>query len=84
MHSFNAVVRLITPHSIFLEDVANPAGGFSLAQLQTLANSFDSYAYDTDVGYFGPPTDIDGNGRIALVITKELNKQSTLESRIST
>src|SRR4029434_9517504 len=74
--SFNAVVRFITPHAILLEDVANPAGGFTPAQLQTMINFFDTSVYDSDVGYFGSPTDIDGNGRVVLVSTKEVNKES--------
>ena len=69
-----ASVRLITNRSIWLEDAANPSGGYSLADLQQLANFFDNIAYDIDVSYLGPSTDIDQNGRIVFVVTKEVNK----------
>ncbi|MGH7467432.1 MAG: Ig-like domain-containing protein [Longimicrobiales bacterium] len=69
-----AVVRAITPRSIWLEDPANPAGGFSAADIQSLANLFESVIYDTDIDYFGATSDMDRNGRVAIIITKEVNR----------
>jgi hypothetical protein len=67
-------VRLITTHTIWLEDTAKPAGGNSLANMQELASFFENI-YDIDVSYLGAPSDIDGNGKIVLVVTKEINKE---------
>jgi Bacterial Ig-like domain (group 2)/IPT/TIG domain len=70
-----ASVRLITNRTIWLEDTANPSGGYTLADLQILANFLENVAYDIDVSYLGAPSDIDGNGKIAVVVTQEVNKK---------
>jgi hypothetical protein len=71
----NAVVRAIGARSIWLEDTTNPAGGYTAAEYQALANFFDP-VFEADTRYFGLPSDIDRNGRIAFVITKEVNEVS--------
>ena len=71
-------VKKLGTHGIFLEDNANPSGGFSAADYQALSDQFDAAIYSTDVAYFGEPTDYDGNTRIAIVITKEVNKIDNL------
>ena len=73
-----ATVKTVGTHSIILEDNANPTGGFSATDYQTLSNTFDTQVYTNDVAYFGEPTDFDANGRTAIVITKEINKVSGL------
>ena len=55
---------------IFVEDNANPTGGFSTANYQALSDQFDAQIYATDVSYFGTPPDGDSNSRIVIVITK--------------
>ena len=72
--SIQAVVRHIGTKGVWLEDVANPAGGYALSDIQLFSQLFDSQIYPGDVEYFGAPTDVDGNGRVAVVITKEVNK----------
>lgn len=67
-------VKVIGAHGIFVEDNANPAGGFSATDYQTLSDRFDNEIYATDVAYFGEPSDFDQNGKIVIVITKEVNK----------
>lgn len=69
-----AVVRQVGARHIWLEDIANPAGGYGPAEVQALGQLFDTQIYDGDVDYFGAPTDVDRNGRIAIVITKEVNR----------
>ena len=69
-----AIVRLITPRAIWLEDPGNPAPSFTAADFQGLATLFESHVYDTDVAYFGPVSDIDRNGKVAIVVTKEVNR----------
>jgi hypothetical protein len=71
-----ALVRHVGTKGIWLEDVANPAGGYTLADIQLFSQLFDSQIYAGDVENFGAPTDVDGNGRVAIVITKEVNKIS--------
>ncbi|MDX1675603.1 MAG: Ig-like domain-containing protein, partial [Longimicrobiales bacterium] len=68
------VVRLVGENSIWLEDVENPEPGLSLADLQELSDLFDQTIHQVDSTWFGAPTDIDQNGRMAVLITKEVNR----------
>lgn len=77
-------VKVIGTHGIFLEDNANPTGGFSATDYQALSDRFDSQIYATDAGYFGTPTDDDNNGRVVIVITKEVNKVANLLGEVFT
>ena len=67
-------VAAIGTHSIILTDTANPPGGFTDADYRRYATRFDTLVYPIDVGAFGEPTDIDGNGRIGLIFTLEVNR----------
>ena len=69
-----ARVAAISTHAIVLADSLNPAGGFTDADYARYAARFDSLVYPLDVGAFGEPTDIDGNGRIGLIFTLEVNR----------
>jgi hypothetical protein len=69
-----AIVRQVGARHIWLEDIANPAGGYGPAEVQALGQMFDSQIYNGDINYFGAPTDLDRNGRIAIVISKEVNR----------
>ena len=71
-------VKALGNRVIFLEDNANPTGGFTAANYEALRNQFDTQIYPTNAGYFGEPTDFDINSRIAIVITKEINKTANL------
>jgi hypothetical protein len=68
-------VRHVGTQAIWLEDLANPAGGFTTADFQTFDTQFTNDIYGADVGHFGVPTDIDGNGRVAFVATEQTNIQ---------
>ncbi len=71
-----AVVKHIGAKGVWLEDVANPAGGFTAANYLSLSNQLDNPIFDTDVAEFGNPTDLDANGKIGIVVTQEVNKAS--------
>jgi hypothetical protein len=73
-----ATVKAVGTNSVILEDNANPTGGYSATDYQNLTTQFDTQIYATDVAYFGAPTDFDTNSRIAIVITKEVNKTQNL------
>jgi hypothetical protein len=77
-----AVVRRVGTHGLWVEDVANPAGGFSAADYQLLGEQFDDRIAATNFAYFGEPTDFDGNGRVVIVITKEINKEEFTLGRV--
>jgi hypothetical protein len=67
-------VRNVGTRAVWLEDNANPTGGFTAADFTSLSNQWDTQIYPNDVDYFGPPSDVDGNSRIVIVVTKEVNE----------
>ncbi|MDP2584877.1 MAG: IPT/TIG domain-containing protein [Candidatus Palauibacterales bacterium] len=69
----HAVVRSVKPHVIVAQDTAAPGGGFDQATIDRLASEFEDVDYPTDVEYFGQPADLDGNGRIILLLTPRVN-----------
>lgn len=69
----HAVVRSVGNHVILAEDVKAPANGFDQTTLDALASEFDSKIFPTDENYFGDPADLDGNGRIILLLTPRVN-----------
>jgi hypothetical protein len=72
--AISAVVKYISTRAIFLEDRANSTGGFSLSQYQSMGAAFDNLIYPTETEYFSPASDIDQNGRIAFVVTRQVNR----------
>lgn len=68
------VVRAVGTNGIWLEDVANPSGGYTAEDFHELSDEFDDQIFATDVAYFGEPTDYDDNGRVVIVTTREVNK----------
>lgn len=73
-----AVVRAVGDRAVWLEDQANPSGGFTASDWQTLSNNWDDHIYPVDVDYFGQPSDIDQNSRVVIIVTKEVNKVNIL------
>jgi hypothetical protein len=69
------VVRAKGADGIFLEDVGNPTG-FTASDFAGFSQTFDAKIFPTLVTEFGAPTDADHNGRVVIVVTKELNKLS--------
>jgi hypothetical protein len=69
----DAVVRVIGTRGIWLQDIANPAGGLSSGQLSQLSDLYDDQVHDTNVAWFGDFTDLDGNGKVAILITHKVN-----------
>lgn len=57
-----------------LADTANPSGGFSDSDYASFATMFDTLINPLDVQTFGQPTDIDHNGKVVILFTKEVNK----------
>jgi hypothetical protein len=69
-----ARVAAIGTTSIVLADSLNPPGGFTDADYARYAARFDTLVYPLDVNTFGQPTDLDGNGKIGLIFTLEVNR----------
>ena len=67
------IVRKVGTRVIIVEDTLNPAGGFTASDFDALAADFDGTIYDVNVDFFGTPSDLDVNGRIVVVVSKEVN-----------
>jgi hypothetical protein len=76
------VVRTVSQHLIIVADTANPAGGFTTAQYDSIALEFDSIAYAVDTLNFGAPTDLDGNGHVIAFYTRAVNELSPPASSV--
>ena len=68
------VVRSVKNRAVIVSDTANPAGGFTTAQYDSIALEFDSIAYPVDSLNFGAPRDNDGNGHVVLFFTRAVNE----------
>jgi hypothetical protein len=81
----NAILRgfrvaAVGSKSIVLADTLNPANGFSDADYARFAARFDTLVYPLDVGEFGAPTDLDNNGKVAILFTKYVNELTPANS----
>jgi hypothetical protein len=70
------VIRRVGDQSIWVEDVENPSGGFTSSDFETLSLEFDNRIHDEVTAHFGEPTDLDGNDRIVIVVTRKVNEMS--------
>ncbi|WP_420126480.1 Ig-like domain-containing protein [Longimicrobium sp.] len=61
---------------IIVADTANPAGGFTTAQYDSIRLEFDSLAWPVNTANFGEPTDTDNNQRVVAFFTRGVNEMS--------
>ena len=76
-----AELRAITFGTMWWVDVDNPIG-FLDTELEGLGTIFDDVIYDTEIAEFGPVGDLDGNGRIVILITRKINEDMTLDGQL--
>ena len=71
-----AQVASVSQKAILMVDTLDgpPSSLFTQPQLDSITQEFDDFTYPTDVAYFNTPTDVDGNGRIIMLFTGEINK----------
>ena len=69
-----AVVRLVGTSSIWLDDRDNPAGTFTDSELANLDAFYSANIKGVHDDYFGALSDVDGNGRFLVLMTKEVNR----------
>ncbi len=70
-----AVVRLVGDHTVWLEDVTNPAGTFTDAELVEMDELYSAHVKPVNDEYFGGLSDVDGNGRLLVLMTVEINRR---------
>ena len=69
-----AVVRLDGNNAVWLEDIDNPSGSFAVAELEELDAFYAAHVQDVHGDYFGGLSDVDGNGKVLILMTKEANR----------
>jgi hypothetical protein len=71
-----AVVASVSQKAILMVDTLDgpPALLFNQAQMDSITSEFDTITFPTDAAYFQNPTDVDGNGRIIMLFTGQINK----------
>lgn len=67
----SATLAWESAHALFYVDPAD-ASQFQAADWQALANVWESQIYPSDTGIFGPPSDVDGNGKLIVLFTDKL------------
>ena len=67
-------VAAIGSRAIVVHDTTNPAGGFTDADYQRFATTFDTLVAPVADVVFGAPTDIDVNGKVVIFFTRAVNE----------
>jgi hypothetical protein len=67
-------VVAVSERAVIVEDVSNPAGGFSAEEYRRVAVTFDTLIYPVDTHNFGEPGDIDANSRVVIFYTRAVNE----------
>jgi hypothetical protein len=67
-------VAAVSTKAIIVADTANPASGYTDADYQSIAATFDNLVDPTDTKAFGAATDIDNNGHVVLFFTRAVNE----------
>ena len=73
-------IAAVSSKAIVVADTTNPASGYTEADYQSIASTFDTLVDPTDTKAFGTPTDIDGNGHIVLFFTRAVNELTPARS----
>ena len=68
------VVRLVGNSSIWLDDLDNPVATFTDNELANLDAFYSTNIKGVHDDYFGGLSDVDGNGRFLVLMTKEVNR----------
>ncbi|MCG8467745.1 MAG: hypothetical protein MJB57_05970 [Gemmatimonadetes bacterium] len=76
------VVRAVGDHVALVEDIEAPSGGLNEDEWGALGIELDQIVVPVDTAYFGGYADIDGNGRLIVLFTPEVNKLGDGEAGI--
>ena len=78
-----AVVRLVGNNTVWLDDLENPSATFSDSELADLDAFYAARVKGVHDDYFGALSDVDGNGRLLVLMTKEVNRRETAYGWVS-
>ena len=70
-----AIRRMTGVHCILYTDVDTlPTGNFTATDLRSFVDTFDMTIHPSNTSHFGPESDIDGNGRVIILVTPVVNR----------
>ena len=72
--TIRGTVRAVGDGVVLVEDLAAPAGGPTEEEWLALAGELDGTVLPAVTSYFGPPEDIDRNGRVVILFTPAVNR----------
>lgn len=75
--SATARLAFVGTNLLVYVDTLAPANGFTASQLQSFSQYFDQTLYPLDITTFGQPADIDGNGRVIMLLSPTVNAFTT-------
>ena len=75
-----AVVRRVGDNTVWLDDIENPSGTFTDSELAYLDWFYANNVRGVHEEYFGGLSDIDGNNRVLILMTKQVNRQDGEDS----
>jgi hypothetical protein len=74
-----ARVMAISQTAVVVADTLNPSGGFTQAEYEQFAVTFDTLVHPAVTGNFGAPADIDENGgRSVILFTRAVNERTPM------
>lgn len=74
MSTVRGTVRAVGDGVVLVEDLLAPAGGPTEEEWLGLARELDGTVLPAVTSYFGPPEDIDRNGRVVILFTPAVNR----------
>ena len=74
--SVGARLSFVGANVLLYVDTLAPANGFTSEQLAAFGNSFDQTLYPIALSAFGAPSDLDGNGRVIMLMSPKVNAVS--------
>ena len=75
-------VQRVSANAVLVYDNGNPSGGFDAARTDSLVARFERVAWPAITNAFGTPTDLDGNGRVVLFLTRAVNERTPVSSSV--
>ena len=72
-----ATLRYSGTHTLIYVDDDTPAQNLPQNKIDELGDRFDQTDYGIDVAAFGTPTDVDGNGKVAILLSPVVNALTT-------
>ncbi|UCC83370.1 MAG: hypothetical protein JSW46_00115, partial [Gemmatimonadota bacterium] len=69
-----ATLEFVGTHTLLYLDDAAPSPGLTESDIEDLGHLHDEILYESDVDFFGEPSDFDNNDRVIILLTPTVNK----------